>query len=371
MGSLVTYSIWIVGLSVATLLLTNSLRDKVFCSQIEVNTASVADVLIVGGSYAGLAAALTLARHQIDVLILNSDALHSKWKTPLHIVPTWESRSPDDLRRASREELRKTGFVRFADAHVTTIEKPGANESLFVATDSHGSKWSGRKLLLATGVELVFPSIEGYGDNFPDHILHCLFTRGLEFKGSRSAGLLAVGLMGTPHHAAMLVEDAQKFADTVTVYTNGDARLGEGIRKALAERGEENFIIESRRIVRLLRDPAGVSITIVLDGGAMATEGFLAHKPDTRVNLEITSQLGLETNERNEIVTKNPFSQTSVAGIFAAGDGASPFKTISNAIFQGSNAGAGIARELPRRVTNNGADRLQGQGWTWCDKFRS
>ncbi|KAI0542848.1 hypothetical protein GGR58DRAFT_83 [Xylaria digitata] len=369
MSSIFTYSARIAGLSIFAALLAYSLRDAVlrlvsFDSHVALNTVSTAEVLIVGNSHAGLSAALTLARHQIDVLILDSNAPRNKWKTPTHVVPTWENRNPDDLRRASREELRKTGFVSFADAHVTTIKKPETNESLFVASDSYGGMWSGRKLLIATGVEFVFPSIEGYEENFPDRILHCLFTRGLEFKGSHSAGLLAMGLAGTPHHAAMLVEDAQKFANIVTVYTNGDAQLGVGIRKALCERGEENPRIDDRKIVQLLRDPTGVSITIVFEDGEMATEGFLVHQPDTRANLEIVSQLGLETNERNDIVTRMPFYQTNVAGIFAAGDCASPFKMIPNAIFQGSNAGAGIARELPRRVTNNQADRLGGRGLT-------
>lgn len=180
-----------------------------------------------------------------------------------------------------------------------------------------------------------------------------------------------MGLAGTPLHAAMLVEDAQKFASIITVYTNGDAQLGVGIMKALRERGEENPIIDNRKIGRLLRDPTGVSITIVFEDGEMATEGFLVHQPNTRANVEIVSQLGLETNERNDIATRMPFYQTNVAGVFAAGDCASPFKMIPNAIFQGSNAGAGIARELPRRVTNNQVDRVGEQALTWYSQFRS
>lgn len=176
MSSLFTYSTRIVvGLSAVTALLAYSLRDTVFQSvfpdsHVALSSAATAEVLIVGGSHAGLSAALTLARHQIDVLIVDSNAPRNKWKTPTHVVPTWEHRNPDDLRRASREELRKTGFARFVDAHVTTIKKPGTNESLFVASDSHGGAWSGRKLLIATGVEFIFPPIEGYEENFPDRM---------------------------------------------------------------------------------------------------------------------------------------------------------------------------------------------------------
>ncbi|KAJ3577058.1 hypothetical protein NPX13_g3510 [Xylaria arbuscula] len=371
------YPVRLVGYSVLALLLGYALKGDELRSffinshqPLELNTPSSADVLIIGGSHAGLSAALTLTRHQIDVLILDSNAPRNKWKTPTHALPTWENRNPDDLRRASWKELQKTGFASFANTHITTITKTGANESMFIARDSLGREWSGRKLLIAAGVEFVFPLIKGYEENFPDRILHCLFTRGLEYKGSRSAGLLAMGLAGSPHHSAMLVEDAQKFASTVTVYTNGNLQLGVEITAALLARGEENTAVDNRKIIQLLREPAGDSITIVFDDGGTATESFLVHQPDTRVNLEIVSQLGLETNERNDIVTRMPFYQTNVAGVFAAGDCASPFKMIPNAIFQGSNAGAGIARELPRTITHNHIDRLADKGTTWYSQLQ-
>jgi thioredoxin reductase len=187
--------------------------------------------------------------------------------------------------------------------------------------------------------------------------LHCLFTRGLEYKGSRSAGLLAMGLAGTPYHAAMLVEDAQKFANSVVVYTNGDGSLGDDINKLLTDRGTVNIKIDNRKINQLIKDPGSSGIMIELDDGSIEAESFLVHQPDTQASPDIVRQLALETNARKDIVTKMPFYQTNISGVFAAGDCASPFKMIANSIFQGSNAGAGIARELPRRVTGHGVDR--------------
>ncbi|KAF3058466.1 hypothetical protein GL218_05718 [Daldinia childiae] len=372
MASQTSYSIRILVLSLITLILSYVLRDNInelFYPQLTVTIKndSVADVLIIGGSHAGLSAALTLARHQIDVLIFDSNAPRNKWKTPTHVLPTWENQSPDELRRVSRKELSKTGLARFVNAQITTIKKPGLNRTFFEVGDAYGKSWRGRKLLLAMGVEFVFPEIKGYEENFPDRILHCLFTRGLEFKGSSSAGLLAMGLAGTPYHAAMLVEDAQKFADRVTVYTNGNAELGEGIRNILSGRGDEDIQVIDRQITLLSKDPESSGIRIQLDNGEIETKNFLVHQPDTRVNPEIVSQLELEINDRGDIVTRMPFYQTNVSGAFAAGDCASPFKMIPNTIFQGSNAGAGIARELPRRVTGHEIDRLnkEKQFWHW------
>lgn len=169
-----------------------------------------------------------------------------------------------------------------------------------------------------------------------------------------------MGHAGTPFHAAMLVEDAQKFAEVVSIYTNGDEQLGQHVRRVLIERGEPegDIRVDNRKIMRLTKDTESTGIIVQLDDGETKAESFLVHQPHTRPNQDIVRQLDLETNDRNDIVTKMPFYQTNVSGVFAAGDCASPFKMIVSNIFQGSNAGAGIARELPMRVTGHQVDRL-------------
>jgi thioredoxin reductase len=92
------------------------------------------------------------------------------------------------------------------------------------------------------------------------------------------------------------------------------------------------------------------SLNIEFEDGHIKEEDFLVHQPGTKVNPSFVDQLGLELNERGDVVTKMPFYHTNVDGVFAAGDCASPFKIISNAVLMGANAGAGIARQLPTRV---------------------
>jgi thioredoxin reductase len=192
--------------------------------------------------------------------------------------------------------------------------------------------------------------------------LHCLFTRGLEFKGSLSAGVIAADLASSPSHAVILGDDAAKFAEIVTFYTNGDATLKGEIQAILSEKGEKDVIVDSRKITKIVRGPGSDNVTLTFANGKEKIESFLVHQPATKVNSDTVYQLGLETNGRGDIVTKMPFYETNVSGVFAAGDSASPFKMIPNAVFQGSNAGAGVARQLPRRVTGNKVDRVQSGG---------
>lgn len=183
--------------------------------------------------------------------------------------------------------------------------------------------------------------------------LHCLFTFGFEHRGSSSAGILAVGFAGSPFHSNILVDDARKFTNKVTIYTNGDEDLLRGIQSA-AVHNDTRY--DSRKIKGFMKQAQ--SILLEFEDGETAEEAFIVHQPGTRVNPSFVEQLGLDLNERGDIVTKMPFYQTSAEGVFAAGDCASPFKIISNAVLMGANAGAGIARELPTRLTGNTVNRL-------------
>lgn len=176
MSSQMSPPVRVFAISVAVLLLSltfdlpQRLSDLYSAQQLVPGNGLNASVLIIGGSHAGLSAALTLARHQIDSLILDEDKPRNKWNTPTHTLPTWEDHSPDEVRQASRKELRKSGFARFVDTRVTMVRRPGAEQSFFEVEDLQGRTWRGRKLLLATGVDFVFPDIEGYEENFPDRM---------------------------------------------------------------------------------------------------------------------------------------------------------------------------------------------------------
>lgn len=156
------------GVLLVSFALSDHLAEFLLFSQPVIGDGATADVLIIGGSHAGLSAALTLARHQIDSLVLDSGAPRNRWETPVHTLPTWENRKPDDVRKASRKELTRTGFSRVVNAEVSNVRAPEPNEAYFEVSDSEGRAWRGRKLLLAMGVEFAFPDINGYEEVFPD-----------------------------------------------------------------------------------------------------------------------------------------------------------------------------------------------------------
>lgn len=127
-------------------------------------TAPLLDVLIIGGGPAGLAAATGLARQLYTAVVFDSGVYRNQLATHMHNVVTWDHARPADFRQKAREDIRKRySTIDFQDN--TKIESVKKNqEGRFEATDEAGTVWTGRKLLLATGIKDIYPDIDGYGD---------------------------------------------------------------------------------------------------------------------------------------------------------------------------------------------------------------
>jgi pyruvate/2-oxoglutarate dehydrogenase complex dihydrolipoamide dehydrogenase (E3) component len=175
-----------------------------------------------------------------------------------------------------------------------------------------------------------------------------MFQFGYEQRGCESAGLLAVDGLANVFHSTMLADDGNKFADHITIYTDNNPTLAAEISAALQTKDIE---VDDRKIKALHQGQGGAEVIIELEDGTRKTEGFVVHRPDTKLDMKLIDQLGLKVSERGDIEVMPPFCQTSVPGVYAAGDCASPMKIIPNAMAMGAYAGCGLARELPNRVT--------------------
>lgn len=124
-----------------------------------------ADLLVIGGGPAGMAAALVAARQRHRALVIDSAKPPEERWPHMHAVPTWDHEDPMQFLQSSRENILKNyDTVGFIDAKIEGIRK--LDDSTFEAS-SAGESWTGRKIILAMGVSDVFPAIDGYAECWP------------------------------------------------------------------------------------------------------------------------------------------------------------------------------------------------------------
>ena len=172
-----------------------------------------------------------------------------------------------------------------------------------------------------------------------------MFQFGFEERGCESAGILVVEKL-SKHlpQVAKLAGDANKFAKNIALYTNGDDKVSDELESIVSG---TPYRVERQRITKLIKGAEKAQVAIELADGREESVGFLVHQPFTQLSGSFDAQLGLEKTPFGDIKVEHPFPATSVPGVYAAGDCASPFKNASMAIAAGACAGNGVARELP------------------------
>ncbi|KAI9044053.1 NAD(P)/FAD-dependent oxidoreductase [Aspergillus affinis] len=319
--------------------------------------ASPVDALIIGGGPAGLTAALTLVRQNHSAILFDSGSYRNGDAEYMHMVPTWDHRNPAEFRAKARSEIQNhSANINIVDVQLTAARK--INDSLFEVTDEGGKTWQGRKIILATGSEDIFPDIPGYTESWVKRIYHCLYCEGYEDRGAPSSGVLAVQTASIAPMAIHLAENAAHLSASVTIYTHGSEELSAQLQASLGAQpdGQKFFKVDSRPISRLSvvetdGKPTGIELTFA--DGTTALEAFLVHNPFTRTKGPFAEQLGMETisslfpgTETGEVVANFPMYQTSVRGVFAAGDCVTQYKVVAGAISSGCNAAVAASTQL-------------------------
>jgi len=304
--------------------------------------ATSVDVLIIGAGPAGLTVASTLARQIQTCIVFDNGTYRNKKSNAIHMVLTADRSSPAEYRAQARDELLcNYDTVAFQETNIIKARKV---EGGFEVEDTEGSTWQGKKLVLATGVEDIYPDIEGYAECWPSGIYHCFFCKGYEDRGAESSGLLAVDMLTKVPYAMHAARHGTQLSKKVVIYTHGDEALAAEFVTAFA--GSPVFSVDSRKIKKLVKGPKKAGIILQFEDGTETTEAWLGHAPLTKAKGPFAEQLGLATSPMGDLVANPPFNQSSEKGVFLAGDNSSLMKITPNAMMTGSLAGAGASAQL-------------------------
>ncbi|WEX77743.1 NAD(P)/FAD-dependent oxidoreductase [Sinorhizobium numidicum] len=288
------------------------------------------DVAIVGGSYAGLAAALQLARARRSVVVVDAGHRRNRFAGTSHGFLTRDGEAPASIAESGRQQLLAYPDVRFVEgvAEMARPEGEGFNISL------QGENLSARRLILATGVVDELPAIPGLRERWGRTVFHCPYCHGHELARGQ-IGVLATG----PHafYQAMMLPDW----GSTTLFINGAFEPDASQSAMLAARGVK---IEKEPVVELEDSKATV---ILADGRKVSLDGLFV-APRTRMASDLPEALGcaFEEGPMGPFIRTDPMKATSVAGVYACGDAARAAGSVSHAVGDGVTAGMAAHQSL-------------------------
>lgn len=287
------------------------------------------DVVIVGGSFAGMSAALQLARARRRIAIVDEGLRRNRFAAVSHGFLAQDGRPPEAIVQEAREQLSRYPTVQWIDGQATAIT--GAAEAFEV--QAGGTPLKARRIILATGVVDHLPDVPGVRERWGRSIFHCPYCHGYELNQGR-IGVLATSPVSL-HQAQLLPEWG-----AVTLLVNGAMTLAPQEEEDLAARG-----------VTIERTPvAGVTghATVQLrDGRELGFDGlFTASR--TEPSSPLAAALGCEHEEGplGRFVKTGPMKETNVPGVFACGDAARAAGNVALAVGDGAMAGAAAHRSL-------------------------
>lgn len=290
------------------------------------------EVIIIGGSYAGLSAALSLGRSLRKTLIIDSGTPCNKKAPSAHNFITYDGSSPSLILEKTREQLKKYESICLLNDKVTAVKK--TKNSFKIITENE-KEFQAVKILFCTGVNDCMPNLTGFEDCWGKSILHCPYCHGYEIKDENT------GIMANGDAAFELTKTIQHWAKKLTVFTNGTSTLNPEQTKKLETRNIK--IIESE--IKEIKHENGYIKKIIFNNNTSKLINALFVTLPFIQQCEIPEKLGCEFTE-NCFIQIDKHLETSVKGIYAAGDCTSLFRSIANAVMMGNKAGAMINKQL-------------------------
>ncbi|MDR6923448.1 NAD(P)/FAD-dependent oxidoreductase [Chryseobacterium sp. 2987] len=288
------------------------------------------DVIIIGGSYAGLSAGMALGRSVRNVLIIDNGKPCNRQTPHSHNFITHDGKAPKEIATLAREQVEKYNTVKFHEGTVTKISK---NDEFAVETQD-GNSFHAKKLILASGVKDVMPDIPGFAECWGISVLHCPYCHGYEVRNETT------GILSDADMAYDFTKVVYNLTKNLSLLTNGRSALSEEQKEKLA--GNKISLIEDQ-VESIEHENGHIRKVIFKTGKEISLNALYAKIPFIQ-NVD-TSELGCELTEQGFI--KVDFMQkTNIPGLFACGDNITMMRSVANAIAQGNFTGAVVNKEL-------------------------
>jgi thioredoxin reductase len=292
------------------------------------------DVIIIGGSFAGLTAAMQLGRARRKVTVLDTGLNRNRYASHAHNIFAQDGIPPGDLLATARRQVATYPTVQLVGAAAQMVS---GEPDDFRVTTADGETISGRRLILSYGIVDDFPAIPGFAESWGKTVIHCPFCHGYEVAG-RPWGLLYSSPMSL--HGPTLYAN---WTDDITLILDGHEIIDEE-RHKLEKRGVR---ILDGKLASIQHDKGTIRSVTLADGSEHALAALYAH-PRNRPSANLHAQLGLDMKDTptGTMVATSDMQATSRPGIFAAGDLATAMHSVTFANYAGSMAAMGALQSM-------------------------
>ncbi|MDM7893123.1 NAD(P)/FAD-dependent oxidoreductase [Curtobacterium caseinilyticum] len=303
------------------------------------------DVIVIGGSAAGLSAALVLGRSRRSVLVVDSGEPRNAPAAGAHNYLGREGTAPAELARIGRDEVAAYGVEVEAGRVVaaSATSGTGVDPVGFSVTTDSGAVVTCRRLVVASGAVDVLPDVPGLAEQWGRGVVHCPFCHGWEVRDQR-IGVLVTTPNGA-HHAQMF----RALSDRVTVFASDPALLDDIALAGFSARG---IGLVEGRVVRVL-STGGTLSGVQLGSGEVVPLDALAASSTAEPRVGFLEGLGLRAEDFvvdgfrfGGALTVDAVGQTEVRGVYAAGNVTSPMATVIASAAAGTQAGAAVHGDL-------------------------
>lgn len=292
---------------------------------------TILDAVIIGGSYAGLAAAMSLGRSLRHTLIIDDGKPCNRQTPHSHNFLTHDGHTPKEIAAIAKEQVLAYPSVSWLDGRAITVNKEVYG---FSVTLAEGQIFRTKKLVLASGIHDLLPAIPGFAECWGITAIHCPYCHGYEFRAKATAILAEgdrayhlAGMVRNLTDKLTLISSPKNFNDTqlAALHRNEVALLDVGINAIDHESGTIHSLQLS-------------------NGETLAVDALYAAVPFQQRD-DIYQQLGCALNEHGYIKVDG-MQKTNVDGVYACGDNSSMMRSVATAVYTGNLTGAMVNRDL-------------------------
>ncbi|MFD4367078.1 FAD-dependent oxidoreductase [Rhodococcus sp. NPDC058521] len=319
------------------------------------------DVAIVGGSAAGLAAALHLVRQRRSVIVIDSGEPRNAPAAHMHGYLSRDGAPPEELTAAGREEVRSYGGEWLA-GRVNRVTRAD-DDAPFCVELVDGNTVVARRVIAATGMKDVLPDIDGITDQWGRGVIHCPFCHGFEVREQRIVQIVThpMGL----HTAGLFRQLTERLHIVVADGVDVDSSQLDALRASGVD-------VRSADVTRVVSGGDGQIEAVELASGERLDADAVVVLPRGAARAEPFTALGLHTVTHptglGDIVETNGFGETAVQGLFAVGNVTDPSQALLHAAAHGGRVGASVSFDLAHDDIQNAA-RPSGNEIDWDQRY--